>query len=136
MLGRVRNIGTEQIQNLIVEDESGAQYSLNYSHRKKAIENKLVDSGKLIEFERIPYCPNYDGKHWGKDCNCKSGFIYIARLLKVDPIVTRSNQIDLLEEYSNFLEKHGYLDTDWREEEPFAIDEFLKQHNQGASANL
>lgn len=38
----------------------------------------------------------------------------------------RSENITLLEKYSEFLEKHGYLDTDWRSEPPFAIDEFLK----------
>lgn len=39
----------------------------------------------------------------------------------------RSEQIDLLYEYSLFLEKNGYLDTDWRSEPPFAIDEFLSR---------
>lgn len=39
----------------------------------------------------------------------------------------RSEKIKLLEAYSNFLEEHHYLDTDWRSEEPFAIDEFLKE---------
>jgi hypothetical protein len=38
----------------------------------------------------------------------------------------RSDAIKLLEAYSLFLEKNGYIDTDWRTEEPFAIDEFLK----------
>lgn len=40
---------------------------------------------------------------------------------------TRSAKIDLLEAYSKFLEKEGYMDTDWWSEEPFAIDEFLKE---------
>ena len=39
----------------------------------------------------------------------------------------RSDKMILLEAYSLFLEKNGYLDTDWRAEEPFAIDEFMKQ---------
>ena len=47
-----------------------------------------------------------------------------ARILK--PIKDRNAQIELLEKYSAFLEEHNYLDTDWRAEEPFAIDEFLK----------
>lgn len=34
---------------------------------------------------------------------------------------------ELLQQYSEFLEKNGYLDTDWREEKPTAIDRFLKQ---------
>lgn len=34
----------------------------------------------------------------------------------------------LLEKYSLFLEKNGYMDVDWRAEEPLAIDEFLKSY--------
>jgi hypothetical protein len=41
--------------------------------------------------------------------------------------MTRTEVIDILEAYSKFLEEHGYMDTDWRVEPPFAIDEFLKQ---------
>lgn len=41
-------------------------------------------------------------------------------------LIIRSERIDLLEKYSLWLEKHGYLDSDWRSEPPFAIDEFLK----------
>lgn len=41
-------------------------------------------------------------------------------------LAVRAEKIDLLEKYSLWLEKHGYLDTDWRSEPPFAIDEFLK----------
>ena len=40
----------------------------------------------------------------------------------------RSDKMILLEAYSLFLEKNGYLDIDWRSEEPFAIDEFMKQN--------
>jgi len=39
----------------------------------------------------------------------------------------RNDIIELLEGYSLFLEKSGYMDIDWRAEEPFAIDEFLKE---------
>jgi len=35
-------------------------------------------------------------------------------------------QLELLEKYSEFLTKNGYMDTDWQCEEPFAIDEFSK----------
>jgi hypothetical protein len=38
----------------------------------------------------------------------------------------RNNTIELLEAYSKFLQKEGYLDTDWNTEPPYAIDEFLK----------
>ena len=36
--------------------------------------------------------------------------------------------IDLLETYSMWLEKQGYIDTDWRAEEPLAINEFFNDH--------
>lgn len=39
---------------------------------------------------------------------------------------TRSEQIALLENYSTFLCANGYMDSDWRDEPPYAIDEFLK----------
>jgi len=41
----------------------------------------------------------------------------------------RSDKITLLESYSKFLEENGYIDSDWWGEEPFAIDEFLKEEN-------
>lgn len=44
-----------------------------------------------------------------------------------DTIEIRSNKIKLLEAYSLFLEDRGYLDTDWRVEPPYAIDEFLQR---------
>lgn len=40
--------------------------------------------------------------------------------------MSRNETIELLEKYSLFLENLGYMDVDWRTEEPFAIDEFLK----------
>jgi len=43
----------------------------------------------------------------------------------LQPLKDRNAQIELLEKYSKFLEEHGYMDTDWQAEEPFAIDEFL-----------
>lgn len=38
----------------------------------------------------------------------------------------RSDAIDLLDRYSKFLEEHGYIDIDYKTEEPYAIDEFLR----------
>jgi hypothetical protein len=47
-----------------------------------------------------------------------------------DDLKKRSEQIELLEEYSMFLEREGYLDVDWRTEDPFySIDTFLKLKN-------
>lgn len=42
----------------------------------------------------------------------------------------RIAEIELLEAYSLFLEKNGYMDIDWRAEPPYAIDEFLKTHKK------
>ena len=39
----------------------------------------------------------------------------------------RSKDIKLLEKYSMWLEEYGYLDIDWRAEEPLAIGEFLNE---------
>ena len=38
----------------------------------------------------------------------------------------KSKAIELLYGYSIWPTKHGYMDTDWKDEGPFAIDEFLK----------
>ena len=40
--------------------------------------------------------------------------------------MTISDKIELLDKYNKFLLKNGYVDTDIICEEPFAIDEFLK----------
>lgn len=43
----------------------------------------------------------------------------------------------LLVKYSEWLEKHGYLDSDWREEYPYAADEFLDEEGEDcATATL
>lgn len=38
----------------------------------------------------------------------------------------RSEKIALLENFSTFLAANNYMDSDWRDEPPYAIDEFLK----------
>jgi len=43
-------------------------------------------------------------------------------------IFTRSDKIEVLSAYTNFLQKNGYIDTDATCEPPFAIDEFLKSN--------
>lgn len=69
----------------------------------------------------------------GGECNC-AGICLIyegERIKKQFPtkLKDRSRIINVLESYSKFLEDQGYLDTDWRTEHPFAIDEFLKQND-------
>ena len=42
-------------------------------------------------------------------------------------IKQRGYIIDILIEYTEFLQKRGYIDSDATQEEPYAIDEFLKE---------
>jgi hypothetical protein len=46
----------------------------------------------------------------------------MAKYLKAN-----GDKLSLLHDFAEFLEKEGYMDTDWRAEEPFAIDEFIKE---------
>ena len=41
-------------------------------------------------------------------------------------MTNEAKENELLNEFCLFLEEHGYMDTDWRAEEPYAIDEFKK----------
>jgi len=47
------------------------------------------------------------------------------RQLMTSLLKSRNAKIELLEAYSIWLTKHGYLDTDWNQEPPYAIDEFM-----------
>jgi hypothetical protein len=38
----------------------------------------------------------------------------------------RTEKIELLERFAQFLEDEGYLDADWKNEPPLAIDQFMK----------
>ncbi len=51
---------------------------------------------------------------------------YMEDRVKQKPI-DRSAKIDLLDRYTKFLQKECYIDTDATCEEPYAIDEFMKQ---------
>jgi hypothetical protein len=54
---------------------------------------------------------------------CKKQFIgYKRRVVCKKCSITA----DVIYEYSIWLTKNGYMDTDWKDEEPFAIDEFMK----------
>ena len=36
-----------------------------------------------VDFAIVEECSNYDGKHFGKDCSCKEGFVQYAKLVKI-----------------------------------------------------
>jgi hypothetical protein len=44
--------------------------------------------------------------------------------------MTRSEKLNVLKEYSEFLTKNGYMDTDWKDEQPYAIEEFMNEHHK------
>lgn len=45
-------------------------------------------------------------------------------------LFTAQDKIDFLNIFCQWLERHGYMDTDWKDEEPYAIDEFLKEQRR------
>ena len=40
------------------------------------------------------------------------------------------NRVELLQEYTQFLYSHGYIDDDWMMEQPSPIHEFLNRRNK------
>lgn len=42
-----------------------------------------VNEGRVAEFDLIEVCHNYEGKHINKDCSCREGFVYYAKLREV-----------------------------------------------------
>jgi hypothetical protein len=68
----------------------------------------------IDELETNPAILNVEKQHCGA---CSE---------KTDNLKKRTETIELLEKYTKFLQKHGYIDTDATSEEPYAIDEFLK----------
>ena len=51
----------------------------------------------------------------------------IEEMVRQHELNIRSQLIEILYKYTIFLEKEGYTDVDWRTEEPYAIDEFLRK---------
>lgn len=41
---------------------------------------EIIDNGGKILVDVKEICPNYNGSHIGRDCNCKMGFIHIPKL--------------------------------------------------------
>ena len=64
-------------------------------------------------------CPNKP-PHFDANWNFKTG------LMRENAVEATERTIVLLERYSQFLEQKGYIDSDWRTEAPYAIDDFLK----------
>jgi len=95
-------------------------------------EKKLIEIGKWLNSQG--YDLDLTDDFWMEDYLTDHKIRDIAELLDdyqraASPLIERSNQINLLEKYTTFLQKNGYIDTDATCEEPFVIDEFLKQLN-------
>lgn len=37
-----------------------------------------------VDFTIAEECSNYDGKHFGRDCGCREGFVQYAKLIKIN----------------------------------------------------
>lgn len=59
------------------------------SKRFDNIEARIAAQPDVTFFE-VEECPHYSGKHFNKDCSCKTGFITYARL---SPIISDDFQI-------------------------------------------
>ncbi len=70
-------------------DDASSHFLTDFIDEK---DNTMIDyvlnenNGKCsIEIETI--CPNYNGKHIGKDCSCKTGFIDVPKLFEGKVII-------------------------------------------------
>lgn len=102
-----------------------------YLELKLNSDNTIIAS--IYEEKNCKNCnlKKYPHKCFKADIKLNNGDVTLFNcwqpIQKVDKLLTdRSKNIELLEKYSLFLEKQGYLDTDWRTEPPFAIDKFLQ----------
>ena len=47
------------------------------------LDEKIFEKPR-VEFTIIEECSNYDGKHFGKDCGCKEGFVQYAKIININ----------------------------------------------------
>ena len=55
---------------------------IDLSERFDNLDERIFEKPR-VEFTIIEECSNYDGKHFGKDCGCKEGFVQYAKLVKI-----------------------------------------------------
>lgn len=124
------------------EIKIGPQFSANYARLKGLVREELGSADTAKEGELELYEP-FDKeffeylkvKNFGHAALTVQAFIdFIEQsdfyILRRNPeaqnqLSERNGDIELLEAYSKYLEKNGYMDTDWRTETPYTIDEFL-----------
>jgi hypothetical protein len=108
--------------------------------RSVAVKFQLVEGAtyqidKKIEWTWINPCiPTKKCLNKETDSPCKQNCakMFVAARIVPDQlpqaVVERNAKINLLSAFCQFLEDQGYMDSDWKDEPPYAIDEFLKLH--------
>lgn len=121
-IGGTMNLGFDNIEQCkkkndfleIIRDKDGFAHTFwkkilvlpeNFSQEQlqMIVEGRLKDGDEvLVECEEV--CPHYNGKHIGRDCSCKSGFVYIIKLNSQNQIslqkVEENNWNSIIEEYN------------------------------------
>jgi len=106
----VEGLQTMPIKNFIDQPSGGILYDLN---RLESVILTFIDDPK-----------------WINDYAAAQVIRELKRQLEgkiTNSLAERSEKIGLLNKYSEFLTKSGYMDTDWKDEEPYAIDTFLSE---------
>lgn len=111
-------VGNSEVEELKAENEKLRKFK-EYVHDR--LDKMGVPSDPEPENNKVHGC-----RIEGRLNVIKSYLPYLMREGKM-AIKSRSKTIELLDAYSNFLTKNGYMDTDWKDEPPYAIDEFLKK---------
>lgn len=96
----------------------------DYKRRLKTIEKEI----RICSYQYVPNSDRYEKiSRLETKASCYRTIISeLEREIKKDRLFEHSKTIELLDKYSLWLTKNNYMDTDWKDEEPFAIDEFMK----------
>ncbi len=61
------------------------QEMIDLSQRFDNLEARIYANPR-VDFTIVEECSNYDGKHFGKDCGCKEGFVQYAKIIKINEL--------------------------------------------------
>ena len=71
--------------------------------------------------------PEEKCEHDWSGCCTEDGKVYFECSKCCMEVLTKVDWKNLLQDYSEWLEERGYLDDDWRCEDPKAVEEYLKE---------
>ncbi len=86
--------------------------------------DKEVPLTDLTNFQLISKCAKLGSELKQLQSSQSEGKSEKKALADRDAIIT------LLDDYSKYLEENGFLDTDWKAEKPYAIDDFLSKNRK------